>query len=227
MQACYDLRNMKILDVPRSGSYQGITSSRNRFGQYVRTRATPVNPASTQQGIVRARLSANAAAWRTLTSSQRAGWSDLGTSISRTDSLGQSYTLTGFQAYCSVNNNLLNAAASALSDAPALSTPSALTSATITLTNAAFSIAYTATPLPAGAKLLVFASPQRSAGRAFESDMRQIFTSAAAAASPAVVLSAYTAKFGVPVTGNRIFVTLFVLVGGFVSGPFTTSQVVA
>lgn len=218
---------MKILDVPRSGSYQGVTSSRNRFGQYVRTRATPVNPSSTAQGVVRARLAANAAAWRALTGDQRAGWSDLGNSMTRTDSLGQTYTLNGFAAYCSVNNNLVAIGSSTVSAAPALVTPPALLTATITLTAASFSIAYTATPLGTGAHLLAFASPQRSAGRSFEGDFRLIKVGGAAGASPLVILTEYTAKFGVPVVGNRIFLSLVVSVGGFESGPLVTSAIVA
>ena len=218
---------MKILDVPRSGSYQGVTSSRNRFGQYVRTRATPVNPSSTQQGVVRNRLSTNAAAWRALTAGQRAGWTSLGGQISRTDSLGQSYTLNGFMAYCSVNNNNLAAGNAVVSDAPAIVTPSDLATATVTLTNAAFSIAYTATPLGAGERLFVFASPQRSAGRNFEADLRLISVTAAAAASPANIFTAYSARLGTPVTGNRIFLTLHIYKGGFMSGPMAISQVVA
>lgn len=218
---------MKYLGDPSSGSQAGTTASRNRFGQYKRTRAIPVNPGSSAQGTVRARMSANAAAWRVLTSAQRAGWTSLGASMARTDSLGQTYTLNGFMAYCSVNNNLANTSTALVSDAPELVTPPALLTATITLTAASFSIAYTATPLGAGAKLITFASPQRSAGRAFEGDFRQIAVSAAAAASPAVVLTAYTAKFGVPVVGNRIFVSLVVSVGGFESGALVTSAVVA
>ena len=77
---------MKFLGDPRSGSYQGITSSRNRFGQYVRTRAMPVQPRTTFQLNQRARLSTNAAAWRALSDAQRAGWLALGLMISRTDS---------------------------------------------------------------------------------------------------------------------------------------------
>lgn len=218
---------VKILDVPRSGSYQGITSSRNRNGQYVRTRATPVNPNSTQQGVVRARMSANAAAWRALTGAQRAGWTDLGLSMNRTDSLGQNYNLTGFQAYCSVNNNNVAAGNAVVADAIALVTPPALLTATITLTAAAFSIAYTATPLAAGTRLFTFASPQRSAGRTFESDLRLLAVSAAAAASPANVYAAYVAKFGVPIVGNRIFLALVTYASGFQSGPLSTSAVVA
>lgn len=218
---------VKILDVPQSGSLAGTTSSRNRYGQYRRTRAIPVNPNSTAQGAVRARLAENAAAWRSLTDLQRAGWSDLGTSMVRTDSLGQSYSLTGFQAYCSVNNNNLAAGNAVVSAAPALGTPIAVETATITLTAAAFSIAYTSTPLGAGERLFTFCSPQRSAGRNFEADMRLIAVSAAAAASPANIFTAYTTKFGTPVVGNKVFVTLHRYLGGFLSGPLLKSAIVA
>lgn len=218
---------MKSLIEPRSGSYQGITASRNRYGQYVRTRATPVNPASSAQGTVRGRLSVNAAAWRALTDAQRAGWEGLASQMSRTDALGQSYTLNGFGAYVSVNNNNLAAGNAVVSDAPALVTPSTVETMTVTLTSASFSIAYTPTPLDTGARLFVYASPQRTAGRQFEADLRLIHVSAAAAASPANVLSAYTARFGVPVTGNKVFLSLHVYLGGFRSGPLLGSQVVS
>ena len=218
---------MKFLDVPRSGSYQGVTSSRNRYGQYLRTRATPVNPDSTFQGAVRARLSANAADWRTLTGIQKEGWQSLGSSMSRTDSLGQVYTLNGFMAFVSVNNNLAAAGASALTDAPALSTPAAIATVTITLTAAALSVAYTPTPLDTGERLFTYASEQRSAGRSFEGDLRLVAVSAAAAASPANVFAAYQARFGTPVVGNRVFFSFVRYFGGFLSGPLRTSQVVA
>src|SRR6266545_482051 len=95
---------MKILDVPQSGSVAGITSSRNRFGQYRRTRAIPVNPNTAFQATQRARLAASAALWRTLTAAQRAGWIDLAGAFTRTNSLGQPYNETGAQCFVSVNN---------------------------------------------------------------------------------------------------------------------------
>lgn len=218
---------MKFLDVPRSGSYQGITSSRNRFGQYVRTRATPVNPASSFQGTVRARLAANAAAWRALTDLQRAGWESLGEGMTRTDSLGQTYTLNGFAAYCSVNNNNLAAGNATVSTAPSLITPPALITSTITLTAAAFSIAYTVTPLATGNRLFAFASPQRTAGRSFEADFRLIAVGAAAGASPLSIFTPYSARLGTPVVGNKIFLSLMVYDAGFLSGPLLTAAIVA
>lgn len=217
---------MKILDVPRSGSYQGITSSRNRFGQYVRTRAIPVNPSSVAQGQVRARMSQNSAAWRALTDAQREGWESLGSQMTRTDALGQPYALNGFAAYCSVNNNKLNAGDATVAAAPTLDTPLTLSTVTISTTGGTLSVAYTATPMPASTKLFIFASPQRNAGRAYESDFRLIAVTAAAAASPHNLLAAYSARLGAPVVGSRIFFQLVSYRAGFVSGPLLTSHVV-
>lgn len=218
---------MKFLDMPRSGSYQGVTSSRNTFGQYLRNRATPVNPSSVRQAAVRAAFALNSAAWRALTDAQRAGWRSLGAMINRTDSLGQAYTLDGQQAYVSVNSLKVAAGDAAVSDAPAIVTPPSLLTVTITSTGVALSVAYTTTPLAAGNRLFSYVSPQQSAGRNFNGDYRLLAVSAAAAASPANLLAAYTARFGVPVTGNRIFYMFHLYNGGFLGGPFEVSQVVA
>jgi hypothetical protein len=220
---------MKILDVPRSGSYQGITSSRNRNGQYVRTRATPVQPRTAAQLAVRAHQSTNAAAWRALTQTQRDGWQSLGLSMTRTDSLGQTQTLTGFQAYCSVNNLNLLVGNAAVSDPPAIVTPTALLTMTPTSAHTvpAFSVAFTPTPLATGQKVIIRAGPQRSAGRNFESDFRVMFIGAAASTSPANVLTAYQAKFGTPSAGAKIFCSGSVYDTGFESLPFIASMIVA
>lgn len=94
---------MKILTDPRSGSYQGLTSSRNRFGQYVRTRATPVQPRTPKATQNRAQLTVAASLWRTLTDAQRTGWNDYAAQISRTDSLGSGYTPTGASLFTGCN----------------------------------------------------------------------------------------------------------------------------
>lgn len=220
---------MKVLVPPQSGSYAGVTASRNRYGQYIRSRAIPVQPNTSFQGLQRASLALAAAAWRALTDTQRAGWTDLALGINRTDSLGQTHNFNGFEAFCSVNMNRQTVGDAQLSDAPALTTPTGLTTATITMTagTPALSIAYTTTPLAAGVRLLTYISPQRSAGRKFEGDLRLIAHSAAAAASPANVLAAYTARFGALVAGNRVFFAFRTYQNGFLSGPLLTSQIVA
>jgi len=218
---------MKILDIPQSGSVAGVTSSRNRFGQYRRSRAIPVNPNTGPQGTVRARLGNNAAGWRTITAAQRAGWIDLANAFTRTNSLGETYSMTGFQCYCLINNNNQAAGNAVVADCPALVTPGTLLTAVVTLTAAAFSVAYTTTPLAAGVRLFSYVSLQRSAGRNFEGDFRLLAVSAAAAASPAVLTTAYTTRFGVPIVGNRIFMAFRLYQTGWLGAPLTMSQVVA
>lgn len=218
---------MKFLGDTASGSMGGETSSRNRFGQYKRRRAAPVQPRTASQMAVRSRMATNAAAWRALTDVQRADWLGLGAMISRTDALGQVYTLNGFMAYCSVNNNKLAAGDAAVSTPPAITTPPTLLTVTATLSSVAFSLAYTATPLAAGVRLFIFASPQQSAGRKFNGRYQLIAVTAAAAASPANILTAYTAIFGAPVTGTRIFLSLQTYQAGFLNTPFELNQVVA
>jgi len=218
---------MKYLGPTQSGSENGTTASRNRFGQYFRRRAVPVQPRTAAQLAVRARMSNNAAAWRALTDAQRAAWESLGTQITRSDSIGQAYTFNGFMAYCSVNNNKLAAGDAAVSAAPTITTPGTLLTVTLTLTSAAFSVAYTGTPLAAGVRAFIYASPQMSAGRSFNGDFALISVTAAAAASPANILTAYSARFGAPVTGNRIFMQIQLYNGGFLDAPFGLNQVVA
>jgi hypothetical protein len=218
---------MKILSYPSSGSYQGLTFSHNRYGQYVRGRSIPVNPSSSFQATVRARMATNAAAWRLLTAAQRVAWNDFGAMISRTDSQGTSYTLNGFSAYCSVNNNRLAAGDTVISDPVIYTEPTPLVSITPTLTSASFSLAYTATPLPASTRIFWYAGPQRTAGRSFEGDTRLLTVTAAAAASPSNVLAAYTARFGVPVTGNKIFVAGSTYLAGILSAPLIVNSVVS
>lgn len=219
---------MKILDVPQSGSVAGVTSSRNRYGQYRRTRATPVNPNTTFQTAVRERLTDLSQRWRTLTALQRTGWAGLGLQIERTDSLGQTYNLTGLQAYTSLNANNIAAGNAVVDDAPALSEPASIETVTVTLEDTpTFSFAYTVTPLGTGIRAFIFAGPQRSQGRSFESDLRLMFVTAAAAASPANILSAYQARFGSPVLNNKIFWSVQLYEAGFLSAPLTGATIVA
>jgi hypothetical protein len=147
--------------------------------------------------------------------------------MTRTDSLGQTYHLTGFQAYCSVNNLKLQAGDATVSDAPVITDPGTLATGVLTLTAAAVSLAYTTTPLAAGVRVISYASAQKSAGRSYESDLRFIAVSAAAAASPAVLTTAYAAKWGVPVVGKRVFFAFALYQAGFVGRPFAINQLVA
>lgn len=195
---------MKILDVPQSGSVAGQTSSRNRFGQYRRTRAIPVNPDTSLQGLVRDNMAHIASAWAGLTAPQRAAWEGCAVNFPKVDSLGQAIVLTGFQQFVRVNLAILRTGGSILSDVPAetIFSSNAIGATAVAGTPA---LSVTFTPPNPGQVLLIDASQQVSAGRSYWSDFRRLVERDDAATSPYNGLTAYTAKFGALVEGQRIF----------------------
>jgi hypothetical protein len=85
------------------GSVNGVTYARNRFGLYARAKASPVQPRTPAQTERRAQLTVLSQRWRTLDESLRAEWRTLADELTRSDSLGLTYRLTGLQAYLQVN----------------------------------------------------------------------------------------------------------------------------
>lgn len=93
-----------------SGSFGGLTASRNRGGQYLRRRAMPTNPNTTAQQNVRNSFGQAMTRWSSiLTESQRAGWRTYAENVAWTDSLGQSIKLTGAQMYARTNTLIIQA----------------------------------------------------------------------------------------------------------------------
>lgn len=193
-----------------SRSAGSTTASHNRYGAYLRNRVIPTNPASTAQTAVRDRLGTLSAAWRSLTAAQRLAWEALAPSFVRTDSLGEPYTLNGFGAFMSVNQNLLAIGASQLSDPPTYNPPPALVSGVVTAAVAlpSMSLAFSASPLGTGTKLLSFATRPVSAGKNFmpNGEYKLIDVSAAAATTPLSLLTDWEAVFGtLSQVGEKIF----------------------
>ena len=86
------------------GSIGGTTLSRNRYGNYMRARITPVNPNSSAQQKVRNDMGSVVSLWfSTLSSVQRAAWGVYAAGINFTNKLGESITLTGFNHFVRTN----------------------------------------------------------------------------------------------------------------------------
>lgn len=199
---------MKILDVPQSGSVAGVTSSRNRFGQYRRTRAVPVNPNTSAQSAARAVLSGCSSNWAGLTQEQRDAWSAWAALHPRTDSLGQSVTMSGAQAFNAINCLLVTAGLAAVNVPPVdpvIDPPVVTLNAVFEDPTFTFELAHTPSPTGANVRLLSYVSPPQSAGRSFCGDYRLVQVSAANAATPEDLLDSVTARFGAPVVGQCYF----------------------
>jgi hypothetical protein len=209
---------MKILDVPQSGSVAGVTSSRNRYGQYRRTRAIPVQPQTQAQLDVRANLSSLSAAWRGLDANKQSAWRSLAQSYPYTDSLGQIIILTGHQLYIAINSIRLLGAQATTDDAPAipdtfLTDP--MTGLTAEIAAGTTSLNVTWATIPATEYALLYASPPLSPGVGFWNDFRLIGVRQGATGAQVDYGAAYDAKFGAPQAGQKVLVRAIHCINGF------------
>lgn len=195
---------MKILDIPRSGSYQAITSSRNRGGQYVRNRRSPVQPVGTgRRAFIRGAFGASSSGWAGLTDAERAAWEGYASGVPYTDRLGQQIYLTGHQMYVAITTQLLNCGAAASASPPVSTavydpTPVSFTADVVT----GLSVNWTA-----GATneyMLLAYSPQMSPGRSYNGTWWQA-VAAAGDDNPQADTVAYVAQFGALVATKKIF----------------------
>lgn len=195
---------MKILDVPQSGSVAGTTSSRNRFGQYRRTRAIPVNPNSQAQTDTRGAFSAASALWRTISQANRDSWNYAALSQPRVDALGQSITLSGFQLFVGTNSLLTIVGASIRSDAP---TGTFLATPTIDIDDDSIAgpiaLLFTVSPVPADTAYVIFSSPPLSPGITFNRDYRYLTQFNAADVTPTAIGTALATKWGATLVGQK------------------------
>ena len=92
-----------ILDA--RGSIGGQVFSKNRFGNYIRARITPVNPKSSRQNTIRASIQSLAQRWSAvLTQLQRDAWEVYAAAIVRQNALGAQIKLTGFNMFIRSNS---------------------------------------------------------------------------------------------------------------------------
>lgn len=103
-----------------SGSIGGLTYSHNRYGGYVRSRTTPVNPNTDRQSAQRSRLTLLSEQWGSLLSeTQRQAWNDYAAQVTIIDRLGQAIHISGYNHFIRSNTLMLQMGASIVETAPA------------------------------------------------------------------------------------------------------------
>lgn len=189
----------------------GSVLSKNRYGNYMRNKVTPVNPQTSYQLNQRAQLSALSSAWRGLTQSQRDSWQSLAATLPRTDIFGDPKILSGNALYVSLNLNLAAAGQPTIDDAPtAVSVPAVVVSDLLigndagVLDGGTFSI--DPATVPAGYSLMVYATPGVSPGVNFVKNQFRLLGTFTASSGEVDFGLAYSARFGVPAVGQKVFV---------------------
>jgi hypothetical protein len=192
----------------------GSVLSKNRYGNYMRNKTTPVNPQTTFQQNARAVLSSLSQAWAGLTEVQRNGWKALALTLPFTDIFGDPKTLTGNSLYVGLNANLLKVGGTAIPNAPLKVAVAAVQITEVTATSAAgtmgsLTVTFGPGTIPAGFKAAVFATPAINPGVSFVKNQFRFLTSLAAAdTSPANITAAWNLRFGAVAPGQKIFIRI-------------------
>lgn len=213
-----------------SGSIGGSTASHNKGGPYFRTRAIPTNPSTAAQLNQRARLATTSQNWRDLTNAQREAWNEWGRQNPRTDSLGQSFLLSGHQGYVALNTRILLDAGTVINVPPVIPAPDALLTAVQTgdIGTAAFTLAFTAALL-SGNKVELDAAVVNSAGKKYVENLyKHISFSAVDETTPWDNQSAIEAILGTMTVGQTLHVKAaqFDPATGLASPPLHSSIVI-
>ena len=214
-----------------SGKLGGTVFSNNKGGAYCRVKVNPLNPQTTAQLGVRSSLTTLAQLWKTLTAPQQLAWNSAVGSFTTTQIFGSSKSISGISLFCKINQNITLAGGTYITTPPAVITVAPLTSISLTAVGGgAVTLTFAPTPVPANTVLQVKATNNLSAGISFvKNHYRTIEYVAPAASSPAVLTTAYDAKWGSPVTGSKIWVEVKVVskTTGLVSLPISTFAVVS
>jgi len=220
-----------ILIGSASGSVGGTTVSRNHYGLYARTRATPTNPNTDYQQNVRSLLSTYSSAWQGLTDAQRIAWATWAQGHPVVDSLGQSQILTPHTAYIQLNTRLALAEEAAIDVPPIGTAPNGLTTLVLSADQGAgtFDLTFTATPLAATERLWVRGALVASAGINYvENLLKLLVVSAAAQASPLDIEAETIVRFGSLADGQKLVVlaSVFDNATGLLSVPRRSEAIV-
>lgn len=195
------------------GKLAGSVFGRNKGGEVVRSKVTPINPATVYQMTQRSYTSILAKAWaNTLTDAQRAAWKALGQVIGQKQIWGNNLILSGIATYQRINKIILAAGASRLDNPPSSLDVPGLTTLTLTANHVGpvLTLAFTPTPYVTPTGLYVFATPPLSPGISNASAQLRLIAYYDAMATGASIYTAWSARFGaMPGTsGKRIAVSV-------------------
>jgi hypothetical protein len=207
----------------------GTVFSKNRYGAYTRTKVTPVNPQTTFQSSVRTNFGNTSAAWRGLTQAQRNAWITQAQFFPIIDIFGNSKVLSGQALFVQLNRNLFTAGQSALTAPPSPAAIPAFYGVSMASSLAgADTVTANVTTVPSGHTLIIATTPQLTPGIQFVKNRFRVLGVFTLTASVATITTAYRARFGTVVVGNKISAKVYLIdnTTGQMSVPSEVSTIV-
>ena len=199
------------------GKLGGQVFSKNRSGAIVRTKVTPRNPQTFAQASARSRLGSFSSGWASLTEEMREGWNSAAAGVTLTNVFGDAYNPSGKNYYVMLNSNLEMTAQTPVTSVPPFQAPGTVLTALalVDATEEEFDILFTTDDAGTSSEFVYLATKPGSPGiYNFSGKYVQIATTVGRVpVSPASLWTAYVARFGVPLSGQKIGF------GGFLVSP--------
>lgn len=193
----------------------GSVLAKNKGGNYMRNKTTPVNPQSTAQLAKRAVFGAFSAQFRSLGTEVVNSWNEAARNFPYFDIFGDSRTLSGSQLFVKLNNNLAQVTAAPITSPPDPAGAGAanVTSAVLDLSEQEITFTTELIGVPAAYGWIVEATRPLSPGvRFYKNEYRQIITSPTTTVPDvAGTYTAYVAKYGVPAAGSNISIRVSIV----------------
>ena len=205
------------------GKLGGHVASKNRGGNYLRTKVTPVNPQTAAQTNVRSIFGGLASNWSSLTEAQRDSFNGRVAEYAKTDIFGDLKAPSGKALYQRLNQNLALTGQAAITTCPAAGyTPFAeglVVNGDVSSSTLAVEFDNDLT----GYVLMVFATAPVSQGTNYvKNRLRMITAVGGTNAAPITIFNVYQQMFGTPAVGNKIFIGVKVVNDGGGASPLQT-----
>jgi hypothetical protein len=198
-----------------------------RYGQVSRVLTSPKNPETPAQMTIRRILRKVSARWRALQQSQRAAWIAAAQNFKSRSRVGESGPLTGAQLFNKINCTLLLFGQEQVDAPPAVPQFADPAPQNLVITNSSGTITLKLTcPTSPGTNTVVRASAPVSAGREKCGGYRILGMCPTPAQGAADITSLYTARYGVPAAGTKVFVSVSLMVDGWEDIPAKFSAIV-
>jgi hypothetical protein len=211
---------MKLKHISHNENDPSAVVCTGRYGLVSRRRVIPTNPRTQRQTEVRRHLAEQARRFGHLTNEQIAAWNAAATTYRSHPRQGQSGPLKGLHLFIRVNCKLALFGLEPLDTPPPPPVFPELAPQDLVITNTAGVIALKLVcPGDPGDYTVLRASPPQSAGVGTCREFRVIGLCPAPAGGFADITALYTACFGPPPVGRRIFLRASTMVSGFESLP--------
>jgi len=195
------------------GSAGGTVFSAGKAGTYAHSFYRPSRNATHLRNQQRSRFSGIKCSWEALTQIQRNGWDAYGAGRAKTNSLGDIFFASGYNWFATCNLRLLTQGDAPVVNCPINPPPGPLLTLTLTYNffpNVA-SIAYTANPVGAGLRVVVFGTTTFGDGRSVATGSQKfIAASPVNQASPYDFTAEWEAAEGNILDGHHGWITVFV-----------------